>query len=128
MAACPAPAPSAAFDIAADGALGNRRVWADGVAPDGICIDVDGAVWCGAPDIRMLGGGADAPGGAAIRVREGGQITERTEFDRPAFSLALGGPDGRTLFALTAEWRGFENIDATAAERTGRVLAIDVTV
>ena len=38
-----------AFDIAADGSLLNRRVWADlrnGV-PDGICIDADNAVWYG---------------------------------------------------------------------------------
>jgi sugar lactone lactonase YvrE len=116
------------FDIAADGALDHRRAWAAGVAPDGICIDADGAVWCGAPDIRMLGGGPDAPGGALLRVLEGGQTTERIEFDRPAFSCALGGPDGRTLFALTTQWRGFDNIDATAAERTGRVLAVEVTV
>jgi sugar lactone lactonase YvrE len=36
-----------AFDIAADGGLSNRRVWADlddGV-PDGICLDEEGAVW-----------------------------------------------------------------------------------
>ena len=36
-----------AFDIAADGSLSNRRVWADlgdGV-PDGICLDAEGAVW-----------------------------------------------------------------------------------
>ena len=35
-----------AFDIAADGGLSNRRVWADlgGGVPDGICIDADGAV------------------------------------------------------------------------------------
>ncbi len=35
------------FDIAPDGSLYNRRVWAnlgDG-APDGICTDADGAVW-----------------------------------------------------------------------------------
>lgn len=38
-----------AFDIAADGSLSNRRVWADlgsGV-PDGICLDAEGAVWYG---------------------------------------------------------------------------------
>lgn len=36
-----------AFDIAVDGTLSNRRVWAEigsGV-PDGICIDAQGAVW-----------------------------------------------------------------------------------
>jgi sugar lactone lactonase YvrE len=117
-----------AFDIAADGTLGDRRVWADGVAPDGICIDAEGAVWSGAADIRMLGGGPEAPGGALIRVSEGGKITERVELDDPAFSCVLGGPEGRTLFALTTRWRGFEAIDATAAERTARVLAIDVEV
>jgi sugar lactone lactonase YvrE len=36
-----------AFDIAADGNLSNRRVWAD-VTGDGICIDAEGAVWCSA--------------------------------------------------------------------------------
>ena len=34
-----------AFDIAADGSLSNRRVWAE-VTGDGICIDAEGAVWC----------------------------------------------------------------------------------
>ena len=28
-----------AFDIASDGSLSNRRIWADGLGPDGICID-----------------------------------------------------------------------------------------
>ena len=39
-----------AFDIAADGSLSNRRVWADGVGPDGICIDAEGAVWTAVGD------------------------------------------------------------------------------
>jgi len=36
-----------AFDIAANGDLSNGRVWADlkQGAPDGICIDAEGAVW-----------------------------------------------------------------------------------
>jgi sugar lactone lactonase YvrE len=36
-----------AFDIAADGGLSNRRVWADtgDGPPDGICMDAEGAVW-----------------------------------------------------------------------------------
>jgi len=33
-----------AFDIEADGGLSNRRVFADGLGPDGICLDADGAV------------------------------------------------------------------------------------
>ncbi|MFC3992390.1 SMP-30/gluconolactonase/LRE family protein [Actinoplanes siamensis] len=117
-----------AFDIAGDGTLANRRVWAENVGPDGICIDAEGAVWCGSPDIRMMGGGPDAPEGALLRVREGGEITDRLEFDRPVFSCVLGGPHGRTLFALATQWQGFENIDANAARRTGRVIAVDVAV
>ncbi len=66
------------------------------------------------------------PGGAAVRVREGGQILDRIEFDRPAFSLALGGPHGHTLFIVGQHWRGFDHIDALIADRTGQVLSIDV--
>jgi sugar lactone lactonase YvrE len=117
-----------AFDIGHDGGLDNRRTWAEGVAPDGICLDAEGGVWCGAADIRMMGAGPDAPGGALQRVLEGGEITQRVEFDRPAFSCALGGRDGRTLFALTNEFHGFDRLDATAAQRTARIVAIDVVV
>ena len=117
-----------AFDIASDGSLEGRRTWAEGVvAPDGICVDASGGVWCGAPDIAMLGGGPDAPGGALIRVEEGGRTTDRVEFDQPAFSCTLGGPAGRTLFALTTQWGGFDRIDETAAQRTGKILEIDLT-
>jgi sugar lactone lactonase YvrE len=34
----------------------------------------------------------------------------------------LGGPDGRTLFILAAEWRGLERVDEALAARTGQVL------
>jgi len=56
-----------AFDIAADGSLSNRRVWADlhdGI-PDGICIDADNAVWY-----------ADVPNKRCVRVREGGEVLQ----------------------------------------------------
>jgi len=35
------------FDIGADGGLSGRRVWADlgDAAPDGICLDAEGAAW-----------------------------------------------------------------------------------
>ncbi len=53
-----------AFDVADDGTLSGRRVWADlgdGV-PDGICLDAEGAVWY-----------ADVPHKRCVRVREGGE-------------------------------------------------------
>ena len=115
-----------AFDIKADGSLTNRRTWAENVAPDGICIDAEGAIWTGAADVRAMTGRHSDPGGAAVRVRDGGEIVDRVEFDRPAFSLALGGPERRTLFIVGQHWRGFDQLDALVAERTGQVLCIDV--
>lgn len=115
------------FSIGADGSLTNRHVWAENVAPDGVCIDAEGAIWCGAGDVRAMTGRETDPGGAAVRVREGGQILDRIEFDRPGFSYALGGPQGRTLFIVGQEWRGFDQVDALTAERTGQVLSFEVT-
>jgi sugar lactone lactonase YvrE len=102
-----------AFDIAADGSLSNRRVWADGVGPDGICLDAEGAIW------------TQSQGSACVRVREGGEVLERIELDRFPFACMLGGPDGRTLFILAAEWRGIEHVDEAIADRTGQVLVAD---
>lgn len=89
-----------AFDIAADGGLANRRVWAevDG-HPDGICLDAEGAVWY-----------ACVPGRCCVRVAEGGRVLARVEVDRGCFSCALGGPDGSTLFIVAADWRGPEGM------------------
>jgi sugar lactone lactonase YvrE len=100
-----------AFDIAADGGLGNRRVWAglgDGV-PDGICIDVDDAVWY-----------ADVPNKRCVRVREGGEVLAMINLDRGCFSCALGGAGRRTLLVVATEWRGPAGM--TDGQRTGQVL------
>jgi sugar lactone lactonase YvrE len=102
------------FDIGADGALSNRRTWADleeGV-PDGICIDAEGAVWY-----------ADVPNRCCARVAEGGEVLQTIDVDRGCFACMLGGRDGSTLFILAQEWNGPE---ATGkGPRTGRVLAIE---
>jgi sugar lactone lactonase YvrE len=104
-----------AFDIAADGTLSGRRVWADGVGPDGICLDAEGCIW--------------ASSGVMIndcaRVREGGEVLDRIELDRPCFAAMLGGPDRRTLFMLTAEWRGTEGMEEVIRARTGQILVAD---
>jgi sugar lactone lactonase YvrE len=102
-----------AFDIAADGGLSNRRVWADlgqGV-PDGICVDAEGAVWY-----------ADVPNKWCARVREGGEVLDTVELDRGSFACALGGPDGRTLFVVAAEWSGTAGM--MGGSPTGQVLAV----
>ena len=109
-----------AFDIADDGGLSNRRVWADGVGPDGICMDAEGAVWTG------VGGMGDNLIG---RVREGGEVLDQVQLDMPSFACMLGGEDARTLFTLTADWRiadGFEeNITRlTEGPRTGRLSTV----
>ncbi|HYJ69896.1 MAG TPA: SMP-30/gluconolactonase/LRE family protein [Nocardioidaceae bacterium] len=100
-----------AFDIGADGGLRNRRVWADGVGPDGICIDADGAIWAGVGAFgeQLIG-----------RVHEGGEVTDRVQLDRECFASTLGGPDGRTLYMLAAHWRGLEQM--FAKPYTGQVL------
>jgi len=103
-----------AFDIAADGSLSGRRVWADlgtGV-PDGICIDAGGAVWY-----------ADVPNKRCVRVREGGEVLQTVDLDRSCFACMLGGPGGRTLFIAAAQWRGMEQMLDVAKEQTGQVLA-----
>jgi len=107
-----------AFDIADDGTLVNRRTWADGIGPDGITMDAEGAIWC-----SSAVGATDC-----VRVLEGGEITRRIDLDHFCFACMLGGPDGRTLFMLTADWLGPEHVEETLARRTGRVLATEVDV
>lgn len=111
-----------AFDIEVDGTLSNRRLWADGLAPDAICLDAEGAIWAGAADVRLATGRDDSPGGALVRIREGGEVLARVEHDRPVYGCALGGPDRRTLFLIAAEWWGTEKVAELAAARTGQVL------
>jgi sugar lactone lactonase YvrE len=103
-----------AFDIAADGSLSNRRVWADlgdGV-PDGICVDGENAVWY-----------ADVPNKRCVRVREGGEVLQTIELDRGCFACMLGGPDGLTLFIVAREWSGPESV--ADGSRTGQVLTVE---
>ncbi|QBD75795.1 SMP-30/gluconolactonase/LRE family protein [Ktedonosporobacter rubrisoli] len=117
-----------AFDIEADGSLSNRRVWAEGLGPDGICMDAEGAIWVQTADVRAHSGREDAPEGAVVRIREGGEVLERLEYNRAIFAVMLGGADRKTLFMLAAEWRGFEKINEAIAARTGQVLISQVSV
>ena len=103
-----------AFDIAADGSLSNRRVWADlgdGV-PDGICLDAEDAVWY-----------ADVPNKRCVRVREGGEVLQTIELDRGCFACMLGGADGQN--AVHDGDRVARCGEHGDGPRTGQVLTVE---
>lgn len=84
-----------AFDVGDDGTLTNRRLWADtgpiNVAPDGICLDAEGAIWVANPF-----------GPQCVRVAEGGEKLDEVQTSMSSFACMLGGPEGKHLFILTA--------------------------
>jgi sugar lactone lactonase YvrE len=105
-----------AFEIAVDGSLHDRRVWAElgDHAPDGICLDADGNVWVANPL---------AP--ECVLYAPGGTVIERVTTSAPCFACMLGGPDGRHLFCLTAR----TSIAALAMhERSSAVEVVEVAV
>jgi sugar lactone lactonase YvrE len=107
-----------AFDIAADGGLSGRRVWADlgEGTPDGIAVDAENAVWY-----------ADVPNKRCARVAEGGAVRQVVELDRGGFACALGGPGRTTLFVTAAEWRGMSQAEMVAPG-SGQVVMTPVEV
>jgi sugar lactone lactonase YvrE len=112
-----------AFGIDGDGGLSGRRVFADGLGPDGICMDAEGAVW------------VSTGGFSVARVAEGGKVLQRVELadNRAPFALMLGGPGRRTLFICTAEWDKADGAPANlerlaTGPRTGEILALPVEV
>lgn len=82
-----------AFDIEPDGTLSNRRLWAylEGVHPDGICLDAEGAVWVAAPTPGLV-----------FRVEKGGNITDQVKVSTKPYACMLGGPGRRILFICTS--------------------------
>jgi sugar lactone lactonase YvrE len=119
-----------AFDVTADGRLVNRRVWASfgpvpaggdaarpkepPVGPDGCCPDAEGAVWI-----------ADCMGGRLLRVSEGGTITGELRPGTGVYACALGGADGKTLFACAAP---DHHAKARSAAREASLVAFRVEV
>jgi sugar lactone lactonase YvrE len=107
------------FDVADDGSLSGRRVWAQlegrGVGPDGICLDAEGAIWLASPVSREV-----------LRVREGGEVTDRLATKGQAVACMLGGADRRTLFVLTG--RVLTTPAQSLAERTGAIWTVRVPV
>ena len=105
-----------AFDIADDGSLSKRRVWAtlEGATPDGICLDAEGAIWVASPVGNQL-----------LRVREGGEVTHRFGVSRQAIACMLGGPKRTTLFVCTSESLRPEEC---RAKRNARIEVVEVEV
>ena len=122
-----------AFDLAADGSLANRRVWAElgpevtgttteqvlgqvRIAPDGCTLDAEGHIWA-----------ADAVGNRAVRVAPGGGVVD--EIAGPegqgVFACALGGDDGRTLLLCCAP-DFYEHNRAPVREATLVTAPVDV--
>ena len=105
-----------AFDVADDGGLSNRRVFAklEGAVPDGICLDAEGCIWVASPVSREC-----------LRVREGGEVVERIATGILAIACMLGGADRRTLFVLTAE---STDPDECIKKKASRVETVKVDV
>jgi len=61
-----------------------------------------------------------------VRVAPGGTVLQQVALERPAFSVALGGPHGTTLFMVANEWNGVEQIGK--GPRTGVVYLTEVEV
>ncbi|MGN6189939.1 MAG: SMP-30/gluconolactonase/LRE family protein [Conexibacter sp.] len=119
-----------AFDVAADGSLSNRRIWAQlgddplparveesftarAPIPDGIALDAEGAVWV-----------ADAKGSGIPRVAEGGEILDFVDTgELGVYAAALGGEDRRTLYLCASPPLGHPE-----AEQRAYLLACRVEV
>jgi sugar lactone lactonase YvrE len=122
-----------AFTLQPDGALADRRVWAQvqpapepgdteamlgavTFAPDGCALDAEEHIWA-----------ANALGGALWRIAAGGAVVE--EIAMPdglgVFACGLGGDDGRTLVACAAP--DFHE-EARAAAREAVLLKTTVDV
>ncbi|HEY3556804.1 MAG TPA: SMP-30/gluconolactonase/LRE family protein [Kribbella sp.] len=112
-----------AFDVQPDGGLANRRVFAENLGPDGICLDAEGAIW------------VQTGREGVVRVADGGEILQRIDLpeNRAPFSLTLADFDGPTLCILTSEWHMDDTIGNNLARlrsgaRTGQIHTVPVAV
>ena len=98
------------YDIADDGTLANRRLFADlsSRMPDGICLDAEECIWVAAPFVN-----------AVLRVRRGGEVVDTVPIANGApYACMLGGVDGRDLFVCCATEHAPE---LTVKLRQGRI-------
>jgi sugar lactone lactonase YvrE len=106
-----------AFSIGPDGALTDRRIFADTPdgPPDGICLDAQGGVWTA----MTLANRFD-------RIIESGEVTDRIDIgERTAIACTLGGPERRTLFLLSSTSAYPQRLAGTKLSRLDAVI-VDV--
>lgn len=104
-----------AFDLDADGRLSGASTWAelDDATPDGICLDVDDALWIASPGTQSIS-----------RVQRGGKVLDRCDTLGTPYACMLGGGDRRTLYVCTAET---DDPAEAAARRSGRIEQVRVS-
>ncbi len=103
-----------AFTIGDNGALSDRRVFADGLdgPPDGIALDAEGGVWTSMTLAHQF-----------ERITEGGAVTDRIDMgERVAIACTLGGPERRTLFLLSSTDAYPQRLVGTRLSRLDAVL------
>ncbi len=98
-----------AFDIAADGQLGNARLWADldGAYPDGLCLNPDGTLWVATPNTNQV-----------VKVREGGEIISRVSTHGRPYACTLGGDNGKQLYITSSET---DDPEQAKIQQSGRI-------
>jgi sugar lactone lactonase YvrE len=96
-----------AYDIADDGTLTDRRVWAStpGDHPDGICLDERGALWY-----------ADVGNRHCVRLREGGEVLATVDLDRGAFACALSRGSDPKLYVVGQDWGGPDAVGGASGQ------------
>ena len=112
-----------AFGIDPDGGLSGRRVFADGLGPDGITMDAEGAIWVstgGFSVARVAEGGTDP---AARRTgREPGAVRADARRPGPADPVHLH----RRVAQADDHVANLERL--VTGPRTGQILALPVEV
>ena len=108
-----------AFDLDREGALANRRVFAqievDGAWPDGPCVDAAGCVWIG-----LFGGWG------VQRYSPRGELLETLQLPVANCTKAcFGGEDLRTLYVTTA-WKGLSEQQRTEQPLAGGLFSLRV--
>src|ERR1700730_17033755 len=105
----------AEYDIEDDGSLSFRSRFGNMKAPDGICLDREGAVWVASFDED-----------AFIRVDRDGLELQRIDVPgRRAIACVLGGQQRRTLFCLSA---ATSHEELRQRKSSARIDVIDVVI